>query len=117
MVTRASIFVSMGSCNVCVAWGEGFLAGQRIVDAVGGSTVDLDEVESESRQRECGFSAEMMECLEVVEPVLWLEDVDADADNLDLDDLVERRCVEMRGIGVLDSLEGFVAVGVWVVSS
>ena len=52
-----------------------------------------------------------MELQEVAEPVLWLEDVDADADDLDL---VERRWVEMRGIGVLDTLEGFVAVGVWV---
>ena len=114
MVTRASIFVSVGLCEVCVVWGEGFLAGPRSVDAVGGSTVDLDEVESESRRRECGFSAEMMEWQEVVEPVLWLADVDVDADNLDPDDLVERRCVKMRGIGELDSLEGFLALGVWV---
>ena len=32
----------------------------------------------------------------------------------DLDDLVERCCVEMRGIGDVDSLEGFVVLGVWV---
>ena len=81
---------------------------------MGGSAVDLDEIESESRRRDCGFSVEMMELQEVAEPVLWLEDVDVDADNLDLEDLVERHWVEMRGIGVLDSLEGFVAVGVWL---
>jgi len=80
MVTRALIFVSMGS--FVVTWGEGFVAGPVIVDAVGGSAVDLDEMESESRRRDCGFNAEMMDLREVVEPVLWLEDVDADADDL-----------------------------------
>ena len=45
---------------------------------------------------------------------MWLEDVNVDADNLDLEDLVELRWLEMRGIGEADSLEGFVAVGVWL---
>ena len=57
MVIRASSFVSMGSCEVCVAWGGGLLAGPRSVDAVGGPAVDLDEVESESRRRDCCFNA------------------------------------------------------------
>ena len=79
MVTRASIFVSVGSS--CVSSGEGLVAGPIIFDVVGGSAVDLDEIDSESRQRDCGFSAEMIDLREVVEPVLWLEDVDADTDD------------------------------------
>jgi len=112
MVTRASIFVSIGSS--CVSIGEGSVAGLIIFDVVGGSAVGLDEIDSESRQRDCSFSAEMIDLREVVEPVLWLEDVDADTDDRDLEVLVERRWSEMRGIGEGDSLGCGVVVGVWL---
>ena len=70
MVTRASIFVSIGLGFLLS--GEGLVARLIKVDDVGGSAVDLDEIESESRRRDCSFSTEMTDLWEVVEPVLRL---------------------------------------------
>ena len=80
---------------------------------VGGSALDLEEIEaSSSRRRECGLSVEMTDLREFVEPVLRLED--ADANDREPEVLVERLVVEMRGIGEGDSFDCGVAVGVWL---
>jgi len=109
MVTRAPIFVSVGSS--CSLRGEGFRAGPIKVGG-GGSALDLEEMESSSRWRECGLSAEMMDLREFVEPILRLEE--ADADDREPEVLVERHAVEMRGIGEGDSFGCGVAEGVWL---
>ena len=102
--------MSIGSC--CVLSGEGLVARLIIFDVVGGSAVDLDEIDSESRRRDCGFSAEMIDLREIVEPVLRLEDVDKDTDDWEPEVLVERRWSEMIGIDEGDSFGCGVVVGV-----